>query len=488
MAIASRQAEIKQLNKIFSSKKPEFLAIFGRRRVGKTYLIRSFFEKKRCIFFSVTGAKDGAMKDQIYNFTQRMGEVFLGGVTPQVRANWNETFQLLNELIERVPKQSKVVMFLDELPWMATRKSKLLNTIDYYWNQYWSRENRIKLIVCGSSASWIINKIINNKGGLYNRVTETIHLKPFTLSETEQYLASNNNKLARKQATELYMVTGGVPFYLSKVQSGYSSTQAIEALSFDSKALLFNEFDSLFESLFENADAYIEIVKTIAKHRDGIGQEELFKALNRTAKGKTGIKRLKDLEDAGFIISFIPHFHQKRGVYYRVIDEYTLFYLYWVAPLKSTKMAHALKKGYWKTLTQTPKWFSWAGYAFETICYQHLSEIREALGLSPTAIPNTWRFSPTKNSKALGAQIDLLFDRDDDSITLCEIKFSSKKFEINKEYASKLQQKVNVFRKITGTQKQIFIAIISANGLKLNKYSEELVSGVVTLDDLFKEV
>jgi len=428
------------------------------------------------------------MRDQISNFTQRLGEVFLDGITPQVQDNWNETFKLLTDLIDRIPKNKKVIIFLDELPWMATRKSRLLDAIDYYWNQYWSKENRIKLIVCGSSASWIINKIINNKGGLYNRVTETIHLKPFTLSETQEYLISNNIRLNLKQVTQLYMVTGGVPFYLSKIERGCSATQAIEALSFDSKALLFNEFDGLFESLFENADAYVEIVTLIAKYHNGIAQEELFKKLVKSSKGKTGIKRLKDLENAGFIMSFVPHFHIKRGVYYRIIDEYALFYLQWVVSLKSTRMSSVLKKGYWKSLTKTPKWLSWSGYAFETICYKHLNQIREALNLPPTSIPNSWRYTPTKELSSRGAQIDLLFDRNDNAITVCEIKHTEKPFVIDKTYSENLKRKLEVFQKITGTKKQLFLVIISASGIKENKYSEELISGVVTLDDLFKEV
>lgn len=485
MTISSRQSEIKLLTKISASKKAELLAVYGRRRVGKTFLVRSFFKTKKYVFFDVSGTKKGSMKDQIFNFTQRIGEVFLDGVTPQVKENWAETFKLLNDLFVRLPKQKKIILFFDELPWMATKKSKLLNTIDYYWNQYWSKESRIKLIVCGSSASWIINKVINNKGGLYNRVTETIHLKPFTLAETQEYLISNNIKLNIKQATELYMVTGGVPFYLSKIERGHSSNQAIESLAFDSKALLFNEFNGLFESLFDHADAYIEIVKIMAKFHSGIGQEELFKKLTRSSKGKTGLKRLRDLEDAGFIMSFVPHFHLKRGVYYRVIDEYALFYLHWMASLKTTKMSSALKPGYWSTIAKTPKWFSWCGYAFEVICYKHLNQIRYALNLSPTAIPNAWRHQPTKSSSERGAQIDLLFDRDDNAITICEIKYTEKPFIIDKQYSENLQRKVDVFKKVTGTKKQLFLAIISANGIKKNKYSEELVDQLVTLEDLF---
>lgn len=490
MNLICREKEVKILERLYKSKKPEFCALVGRRRVGKTFLIRTVFSKKDCFFFSVMGSKNGSYKEQIKHFTQRIGETFLGGITPNAGNNWDETFKLLTDAINNVvSKNKKIVLFLDELPWLATKKSKLLQTLDYYWNQYWSMDNRIKLIVCGSSASWIIDKIINNKGGLHNRVTESIYLQPFNLLETEKYLFSNKVKLNRKQISEIYMVTGGVPFYLSKIEPGLSSIQIIEKIVFHPKAFLLDEFDNLFSSLFEDSDACIEIIKKISAYKDGIGQEELFKQLKSTTKGNTGLTRLKALEDAGFILSFTPHFHKKRGIYYRVIDEYSLFYLTWVYPLKATKMREALEPGYWKTISQTPKWFSWAGSAFETICYKHLSQIRKALNLPATAIPNAWRYIPKKKTEdnLFGAQIDLLFDRDDGCITICEIKFTISPFSVDKKYAQNINNKIRVFKQQTRTNKHIFTAFISASGIKENSYSENLMDGgIVLLDDLFK--
>ncbi len=488
MNILCRKEESKILEKLYASQHSEFLAIYGRRRVGKTYLIRSFFEGKPCIFFSVMGSKNGASKNQIAHFSHRIGEVFLGGIVPKTGSDWDEAFRVLTDAINNVPKNKKIVLFLDELPWLATQKSRLLQTLDYYWNQYWSMDKRIKLIVCGSSASWIINKIINNKGGLHNRVTETIHLQPFNLSETEQYLGLNKVTLNRKQITEIYMVTGGVPYYLNKIEPGLSASQLIEKLAFRPKAFLLDEFDNLFSSLFDDSGVYIEILKAIAVNRSGIGQEKLFKQLSKTAKGNTGLARLKALEDAGFILSFTPHFHKKRGVYYRVIDEYTLFYLNWIEPLKDTKMQIALERGYWKTVVQTPKWFSWAGYAFEAVCYKHLNQIRRALDLSPTSIPNSWRYTPEKTDGGVlsGAQIDLLFDRQDSSITVCEIKYSNKPFVIDNQYKKVLENKLKVFKNRTRTKKEIFVAMIASMGIKENAYSQGFISKTVALDDLFQ--
>lgn len=487
MTMVCREPQIKILQRIFASNRPEFLAIYGRRRVGKTFLIRSFFEKKKCVFFSVMGSKDGSYTDQLTHFTRRIGEVFLNHIIPPPARNWDEAFRLLLDSINKLPKQQTVVLFLDELPWLATKKSKLLQTLDYYWNQYWSMDSRIKLIVCGSSASWIIGKIINNRGGLHNRVTERIRLQPFNLLETEQYLQAKRVKLTRKQISSLYMVTGGIPFYLDRVNSGVSFVQIIEELAFTEQALLLGEFDNLFSSLFDNANAYVELVDVIAQHREGISQEMLFDQVTHTTKGESGLARLVALEDAGFIRAFVPHFHKKRGVYYRITDEYVLFYRAWLAPLKKTQMVNALEKGYWRTVVQTPKWHAWSGYAFETLCYQHLRQIRRALDLPPTAIPNTWRHSRTAvYSDVPGAQIDLLFDRDDDAITLCEIKYTDRPFVVTRDYAEKLRQKMVTFQRVTGTEKQLFLVLITANGLKANRYSDELIDQVVVLDDLFQ--
>lgn len=246
------------------------------------------------------------------------------------------------------------------------------------------------------------------------------------------------------------------------------------------------EFETLFASLFENHEPYIDIVKKIASRRYGIGQEELFHALPNITKGKGGLNRLRALEQTGFIQSFKPSFTLKKGIYYRVIDEFTIFYFKWIEPIRQTLLEKEIRKGYWEKMMQSASWYSWSGYAFESICYRHLNQISIALGLSPTAIPNVWKSIPKKGQKEQGAQIDLFFDRDDDAITICEIKYTDDPFGIDKAYAEKLKQKIAVFKRVTATPKQIFLAMVSANGIRETMYSEEMLDGVVTLDDLFK--
>lgn len=486
MHLVGRDEEIKILEDLFNSNKPEFLALYGRRRVGKTYLIRQFFQNEDAIFFNVTGSKDSALTQQIEHFTKQIGKIFFNDLELKISRSWDETFEKLTKAFDQAPANKKIILFFDELPWMATRKSGLLQTLDYYWNQFWSNNPKIKLIICGSAASWIIHKIIKNKGGLYNRITEKIHLEPFDLPGTKQFLDSQGIKLNNKQILFLYMVTGGIPYYLSKVKKGKSATQVIENLAFTKKGFLLDEFDDLFSSLFDDGDIHVQIVKTIAKYRYGIGKRKLLEKIGKFALGGGGVKKLRELEETGFILSFKPLYHRKKGTYYRLIDEYTLFYLKWIEPIRESLQKQSLDHGNWQALQNTPEWYNWLGYAFESVCYKHISTIRKTLSISPTALASSWRYSPQKGRKNRGAQIDLLFDRKDDAITLCEIKYTEEPFELTKDYVEILNRKIAIFKEQTRTKKQLFLALISANGIKNNYYVEDMVCGVVTLNDFFR--
>ena len=484
MKLIGRGAEQKLLQELLDSKQAEFLAIYGRRRIGKTFLIREFFQKRKVVFFNSTGSKDGSLKEQIEHFTQEIGRVFYGGANLVFESNWDKVFKVLTTAITNVSKRKKVVLFLDELPWMATKNSKLLTTLEYYWNHHWSRDDRIKLIICGSSATWIVDKIINNKGGLHNRITKQIQLLPFNLGETKEFLDVQGIRLTHHQITQLYMITGGVPYYLTYVNKSMSLAQNIDILAFSKDGLLVKEFDNLFASLFDNYELCTQLIIMIAKHKYGVAQEELFKRIDGSIKGKLGIDKLRELESAGFIIRLKPYLHSKRGIYYKVIDEYTLFYLDWIKPIQNSLSYKINMHGYFTEQQNTPHWHNWAGYAFEAICYKHLTQIRNALKLDVSAIPTTWRTNGDKTVE--GTQIDLLFDRRDDAITICEIKFTNKSFNIDRSYASVLKHKILIFKKVTKTQKQIFLAMVSASGVQNSKYAKELVSSIVTLKEMFQ--
>jgi AAA+ ATPase superfamily predicted ATPase len=484
MKIIGRYREAATLDKILTSKRPEFLALYGRRRVGKTFLIRNFFgKKKNVIFFTNTGLKDGSLADQIANFSKQIGEAFYHGAPLKAANSWNEVFELLTHAIS-MQSNKKIVLFFDEFPWMVTPKSKLLQVLDYYWNQYWSMNPNIKLIICGSSASWIINNIINNKGGLHNRITNKIQLEPFNLKETKIFLEANGVKLNKTHLLKLYMAIGGIPYYLMHVEPGASAIEIISRLFFDKKSILHQEFNNLFTSLFDEAEIYQLITQELAKAPYGKGKTELLKLLGKAESGGGGIKKLQDLEASGFVMHFKPFKHRRQGIYYRLIDEYCLFYLKWIAKLSNSLQEIALTNTNWSSVQDEVGWSNWLGYGFEIVCYKHLNEIRKKLNIPPTARANSWRYVPRSGSTKQGAQIDLLFDRDDDAITICEIKYSEKPYVLDKQDIQSLMNKKDVFQKQTGTTKQISVALISPSGVKNYYYADTIIDKFVTLDDL----
>jgi len=483
--IIGRAREQILLKELVASKRAEFLAIYGRRRVGKTYLIKNLMDSLPCVFFHVTGIQKGTLKEQLEEFAKQIGTTFYQGASITPRTRWRDAFEDLTQAISKIPKDKKIVLFFDEFPWMATPRSRLLTALELYWNRYWVFDNRVKLIICGSATSWIIEKIINNKGGLHNRVTRTLNLKPFSLSETESYLKENKIHLNHRQILDLYIVLGGVPLYWSFVRKGLSAHQCIDELCFQNDGPLVKEFERLYSSLFEDAKPYVDLIRTIAKHRYGIGQAELI-VESKLPDGGGTVRRLNQLEEAGFITSLVPYGHKDKGIYFLIDDEYSLFYLNWIEPNLKSISKKATNQGFWLSQASRPAWKGWAGLAFESVCYKHIDQIRQALKLDPGSIAATWRFSPRSKDEQEGAQIDLLFGRPDGAITICEIKCSESPFSIDKAYAQELLKKMEIFRKQTRSKKQLFLSMITTFGLKPTMYSEEIVTNEVMLDELFK--
>lgn len=484
--IIGRLREQELLRDLVESNKSEFIAVYGRRRVGKTYLIKNLMSSFQCVFFHVTGLQKGSSKDQLKEFAKQIGKTFYQSPSIVPQKQWGDAFEDLTDAINEIPKEKTIVLFFDEFPWMATPRSKLLTALELYWNRYWVFDRRIKLIICGSATSWIIDNIINNKGGLHNRVTRTIHLKPFSLHETESFLKEHQINLNRRQILDLYTVLGGVPLYWSYVRKGYSAHQCIDELCFQSDGPLLKEFERLFESLFDDPKPFINLIRIIAKHRYGVGQSELIE-LSKLPDGGGTVHRLHQLEEAGFITSLVPYGHKDRGVYYVIDDEYSLFYLRWIEPNLKTIAKKAVNTGFWISQANQPSWKIWAALSFESTCYKHIDQIRKALKIDPGSTVGTWRYVPKAKDGQEGAQIDLLFDRLDGAITICEIKCSDNKFAIDKTYAQELLKKMEIFRKQTRTKKQLFLCMVTTVGLKPTMYSEEIITNEATLEDLFKE-
>ncbi len=477
--IIGRKRELEYLENAFSSKKAQFITVYGRRRVGKTFLIEEFFKDKKGKVFKVTGIMGGSMRDQLKTFADALSETFFSNAPLMPLKSWKEAFSILRHQIMK--SEEKVVVFLDELPWLATSRSKLMQVIDHDWNRYFTKLPQMILVVCGSSVSWMLKKIIYDRGGLHNRTTCELAIDPFDLLETREYLQEIRGiSYTDKQVLSLYMAVGGIPYYLKYAKSGLSVAENIQSMFFAKRAPLQHEFHKLFESLFTNASIYIKIVRLIAKKRFGISRAAICDGLEIEDGG--GLSDIvSELEKSGFIHSYLPLGHKKKGEYYRLTDEFCLFYLYWVEGNQPDSQA----KDYWIKKQKTPEYRAWSGYTFETICIDHVHQIITALEIPMVSKISSWRYMPQAKSEQ-GAQIGLVIDSDDDVITLCEIKYTDKPFVIDKSYAQVLQRKVEVFRRQTKTEKLIFMALVAANGVKDNLYLKSAIDNVVTLKDLFK--
>lgn len=481
-AIIGRDEQLEILQEVYESTEPQFLAVYGRRRIGKTFLISEFFKNKG-VYFEITGMKGGTKKEQLFQFAYEFSRQFNNGNRIPPPKSWGEAFNLLHEAVEKT-EGKKIILFFDEVPWLASPRSNFLSALEHFWNRYMSRNKNVIMVICGSSASWIIKNIINNKGGLHGRVTRKIRLLPFTLSETESYLKSRGIELERKQIIDIYMAIGGVPKYLAFVTRGKSAAQVVNDLLFSRNGSLFNEFENLYQSLFDEYEHHVSIVKVLAKSIDGLTKDELLDKAKLTSGGSSS-KIIQELVDAGFIIYMPLPGKKKFGGIYRLIDEYSLFYLTWIAENSHIGMEN-IDSEFWIKKQNTPKWHAWSGSAFESLCLKHIQKIKKALGISGiSSFEITWRYSPKKSTDQRGAQIDLVIDRADKCINLCEMKYSDFEFVIDKEYMEKLQNKKRVFRKETGATKTLFTTMITTYGVKKNAHYLSAVDNQLVMDDLF---
>lgn len=476
-----RSGEIKILERLYHSNKPEFLAIYGRRRIGKTFLIHEFFKDKG-IYFCVTGSAGSSKKIQLKKFYRDFQNKFPNSNT-KAPEDWDDALYELKEAVLQIDSGKKVTIFFDEIPWLASKKSGFLPALEYAWNQYFSHMDNIIVIVCGSSAAWIIKKIIHNKRGLYGRLSEVIKLNAFSLEETEKFLLSQNVHLSRKQIVELYMSMGGIAKYLTYVHPGDSTAQTINRLCFTPQGQLVGEFNQLYASLFDHSQKHIQIVKGLSEKRSGIFQKNLLESMQISSGGQAS-SIIEELEESGFIAAY-PEFNKKsKDKKLWLTDEYSYFYLTWIEQVKGSIIL-GNDVDYWLKMHNDPRWKTWSGYAFEGICLKHVAQIKKALGISAVLTKESqWSYRP-KNEEEQGAQIDLIIDRKDECINLCEIRFYNAPFSISQEYAHDLRRKVEVFREQTKTTKALFLTLITPFGLNKNKYSIELVQKELTLEDLF---
>lgn len=463
--------EINILQEALKTDNPEMIAIIGRRRVGKTFLIQTVYKKHIC--FEMTGSQNTPVKEQLQNFANQLQSYSKSNIAISPPANWTAAFHQLSSFLDTKKFNKKKVLFIDELPWLASHKSRFLSAFGYFWNNWASKKN-IVVVICGSAASWMIEKVVHNRGGLHNRITKFISLSPFTLAETKEYLLSRNVSINHYQIIQLYMAMGGIPHYLKEIQQGKSAAQNIDAICFARNALLKDEFLKLYPSLFAKASNHISIIRALATKWKGLSRKEIVK-ISKLPDGGSVTKYLTELSQSGFINAFLPFGKTKKDTLYRLTDEYSLFYL---------KFIENKRRQSWDNLSQLQTWKSWSGYAFENICLKHSYLIKHALGISGVySNESSFIFKGDQGSK--GFQIDLLIDRNDNSINLCEIKFYESEFIVNKSYANTLRERIALFKMRTKTRKQVFLTIISTFGLKSNIHSIGLVNQEITMDALF---
>ena len=470
--IIGRNQELKILKGVFESNKSEFVAVYGRRRVGKTFLIREAFDNK--FTFQVSGLANATLSQQLTNFYVALQKANAPKKYPKVN-NWLMAFQDLIAYIETSPDTKKVI-FIDELPWFDTQNSGFIQALEHFWNSWASARRDIILIVCGSAASWMINKLINNKGGLHNRIRKRLKVVPFTLKECQSLLAVKHSALDYYQIIQLYMVLGGIPYYWDEVSTAMSAMQNIDAICFQENGLLKNEFDNLYRSLFKNYEKYLSIVNALAKKSKGLTRDEIVKESNLANAGSL-TRLLDELEESGFIRKYAPFGKKSRNSLYQLVDFYTLFYL------KFINGASSDDENNWMTMIDNPKYRAWSGYAFEQVCLYHLPQIKESLGISGIGTnTSSWRSTSTEQ----GVQIDLVIDRRDQVINLCEMKFSIKEFVIDKKYNQELRNKIGFFKAETGTKKSVFLTMVTTFGILQNSNSIGLIQNEIRMEDLFK--
>ena len=469
--IVGRKDELQILKGLESSSKSEFVAVYGRRRVGKTFLIRSAFEGK--FAFQVTGLGNASLTQQLTNFHIALQKADKNTTISQA-TDWISAFQQLITYLEKVQASRKYI-FIDELPWFDTPSSGFVQALEHFWNSWASARIDVVLIVCGSAASWMLNKLINNKGGLHNRVTKRVRVVPFTLAECELFLKNKHSVLDRYQIIQLYMVMGGIPFYWEEVSSSLSASQNIEQICFTENGLLRTEFTNLYSSLFKNSEKHISIVNSLAQKAKGLTRDDILNSTKLPNAGST-TRVLDELEESGFIRKYVPFGKKTKSSLYQLVDFYTLFYL------KFINGTLPMDQNNWINAIDSPKHRTWSGYAFEQVCLYHLQQIKQGLGINGIqTITSSWR----STSSEQGTQVDLVIDRRDQVINLCEMKYSINPFVIDKKYASELQNKIGIFKAESKTRKSIFLILITTFGLQPNKHSAGLIQNSLTMDCLF---
>ncbi len=479
--IIGREKELSEINELYFSDMPHFLAVYGRRRVGKTFLVDEALKGKITFRHSGLSPVDeqnhrNSLKEQLKHFYLSLQ--MHGMKKSKCPTSWLEAFFMLEMHLQSLDDGSRQVVFLDELPWMDTPRSGFITALEALWNNWGCHRDNFMLVVCGSATSWITDNLINNHGGLYGRLTHQIKLSPFTLNECELFFKKRKIKLSRYDIVQTYMILGGVPYYLSCFESGQSLAQNIDRLFFRHNSVLKDEFDRLFASVFSRPEDMKKIVEILGSLRAGYTQDEIAKSLGFTAGGSFSAM-LKALVASDFIQPYVPFGKSKREVHYKLTDPFCLFFM------KFVQGQTEIDSEFWMHNVTSQRVNSWRGFAFEEVCFAHLHQIKKTLDiLGVSSTQSAWAVKGDDEKE--GTQIDLLINRKDNVVNLCEMKFYSEKFTVSKSYYAKLVHRQNILSEKVQRKTVVHNVLVTTEGLTYNEYSG-IFQNVVTIDDLFGE-
>ena len=476
--MVGREKELKKLEKLYNSGRAELVAIYGRRRVGKTYLVDEAFQGR--ITFRHAGLspleKDskGLLRAQLDHFYNSLR--IYGMESDQRPASWLDAFFMLEKLLQSIDDGSRQVIFLDELPWLDAPRSGFIRAFEGFWNTWGCHRKNLMVVICGSANSWMVNELINNHGGLYGRVTHEIKLSPFTLFECEEFYKDRNIQFSRYDIVQSYMVFGGIPYYMGYMNEDLSLAQNIDSVFFEKNAELKFEYDRLFESIFKKPETMKTIVEFLYSRNMGYTRKDIAARL-KVSEGGHLTKDLNALIASDFVVKYVPFGMSQKKEYYKLIDPFCLFYLHFVKT-QTEKNAH-----FWQQNSSLPQVSAWRGYAFENVCFNHIDQIKDTLGISGViSSESAWT---KKADDEEGLQIDLLIERKDNVVNMCEIKFYSDDFVVDREYYRTIQRRTEALSKKLSHKMSVYSTLITTYGLKKNEYSGVFVK-TITFDDLFK--
>ncbi len=474
--IIGRTRELQRLQRCLKEERAQLIIVYGRRRVGKTFLVNEFFENR--FAFKLTGAYGKPKEFQLENFAEEMK--LRKGKEVGKLTEWRQAFRLLREYLEGLPSDEKQVVFFDEMPWLDTYKSDFLSLFEWFWNDWAQTQDNLVFIVCGSATAWMVDKLDKNRGGLFNRHTARLYLEPFTLNETEKFLMSKGIRWSRYDIAECYMIMGGIPYYLNLLDNQLSMKQNIDELFFRKNGELHDEFSHLYNTLFSNSDSYIRVVEAISTKTGGLTRNEIIEKTDIPTNGALS-KILNNLESSGFIRVSNFYGKKKKDALYQLSDYYTAFYFRYI------RDNHGKDEHYWSNALDNPARRAWAGLTFEQLCKDHIGQIKHKLGISGVlSEESVWYTRGDEELGVTGAQIDLVISRRDRVINLCEMKFSVDEYVIDKSYDMVLRNKLGTFQHMTNNKNTLQITMITTYGVRQNKYSG-LIQSQVVLDDLFNE-